>query len=80
MNLINPININAAIANIYSLFSIILTGVSMRAADIHPDRTLSEDDIEIHFLVTGHSISMLVRSFLLPIPPRGLFPGVAQPH
>ena len=48
---------------------IILTGLSMRVAVIQPDRTLIWAGSVTHFLLTGHNISILRRSFLVPIPP-----------
>ena len=54
---------------LYNLFYIILTGLLMSVADIQPERLIMEAGRVTHFLVTGSSISMLLRSFLAPMPP-----------
>ena len=41
----------------------------MRVADIQPERLTREAGSVTHFLVMGSSISMLLRSFLAPMPP-----------
>ena len=41
----------------------------MTAADIHPERLGRLEGRRDHFLVTGEKVSILFRSFLVPIPP-----------
>ena len=41
----------------------------MTAADIQPERVLRVVGRRDHFLVRGEKISILLRSFLVPIPP-----------
>ena len=46
-----------------------LTGLSITAAEIQPERLWRLEGRSDHFLVTGENISILFRSFLVPIPP-----------